>query len=412
MIIKPAERTLEVHEYYFSAKLKEVASISDSRISKGLFPIINMGIGSPDGMPPMSAIDKLRDIASKKDVHAYQSYTGTPQLREAFASWYQRFYGVDLDPSSQIQPLTGSKEGIMLISLAFLNPGDKVLIPDPGYPTYVSASKMVGAIPVPYDLLEVNDWKPDFEALEDMNLEGVKMMWTNYPNMPTGGKADMELYERLIAFGKKHGIMICNDNPYSFILNDKPLSILNVDGAMDCALELNSLSKAHNMSGWRIGMVAASAQVISVILKVKSQMDSGIFRPLQLAAVEALSQGKQWYESLNEEYAIRKEAASKLFQIIGANYDKDCAGLFLWGRLDETNPLAQGAMPDGSIPIEKDMKKTLGERVSDSLLYIYGIFVAPGFIFGKNGNDYIRISLCLPSRVYMEAADLLSLKQL
>ena len=263
MIIRPAKRTESVQEYYFSRKLKEIDRMNAERDAAGEERIINLGIGAPDGMPPAAAIEALKESASLPGNHAYQSYIGTPQLRQAFADWYARYYGVALDPAKEIQPLVGSKEGILLISLAFLNPGDKVLVPDPGYPTYSSATALTEAELVTYDLKADNGWQPDFDALEKMDLDGVKIMWTNYPNMPTGAPATMELYERLADFGRRHGILICNDNPYSFILNDHPLSILAVPGAKDCCLELNSLSKAHNMSGWRIGMVAADAEIIS-----------------------------------------------------------------------------------------------------------------------------------------------------
>ena len=361
--------------------------------------IINLGIGAPDGMPPAAAIDALKESASQPGNHAYQSYIGIPQLRKAFADWYARYYGVSLDPGKEIQPLVGSKEGILLVSLAFLNPGDKVLVPDPGYPTYSSATALTEAELVPYDLKADNGWQPDFDALEKMDLDGVKIMWTNYPNMPTGASATMELYEKLADFGRRHGILICNDNPYSFILNDHPLSILAVPGAKDCCLELNSLSKAHNMSGWRIGMVAADAEIISQILKVKSQMDSGMFKPLQMAAVAALAQGPEWFRSLNEEYRRRRVLAGRIFDIIGAEYDHDSSGMFLWGRISSGNRfLNASAGPEVS----------LGEQVSDRILYDAGVFITPGFIFGRNGRDYIRISLCAKPEVLERSAEKIS----
>ena len=361
--------------------------------------IINLGIGAPDGMPPAAAIDALKESASQPGNHAYQSYIGIPQLRKAFADWYARYYGVSLDPGKEIQPLVGSKEGILLISLAFLNPGDKVLVPDPGYPTYSSATALTEAGLVPYDLKAGNGWQPDFDALEKMDLSGVKIMWTNYPNMPTGAPATMELYGKLADFGRRHGILICNDNPYSFILNDRPLSILAVPGAKECCLELNSLSKAHNMSGWRIGMVAADAEIISQILKVKSQMDSGMFKPLQMAAVAALSQGPEWFRSLNEEYRRRRVLAGRIFDIIGAEYDHDSSGMFLWGRISSGNRfLNASAGPEVS----------LGEQVSDRILYDAGVFITPGFIFGRNGRDYIRISLCAKPEVLERSAEKIS----
>ena len=399
MIIRPAKRTESVQEYYFSRKLKEIDRMNAERDAAGEERIINLGIGAPDGMPPAAAIEALKESASQPGNHAYQSYIGTPQLRQAFAEWYARYYGVALDPAKEIQPLVGSKEGILLISLAFLNPGDKVLVPDPGYPTYSSATALTEAELVTYDLKADNGWQPDFDALEKMDLDGVKIMWTNYPNMPTGAPATMELYGKLADFGRRHGILICNDNPYSFILNDHPLSILAVPGAKDCCLELNSLSKAHNMSGWRIGMVAADAEIISQILKVKSQMDSGMFKPLQMAAVAALSQGSEWFRSLNEEYRRRRVLAGRIFDIIGAEYDHESSGMFLWGRISSGNRLLNAsAGPEVS----------LGEQVSDAILYGSGVFITPGFIFGRNGRDYIRISLCAKPEVLERSAGKIS----
>ena len=398
MIISAAKRTESVQEYYFSRKLKEIDRMNAERAASGDEKIINLGIGAPDGMPPAEAIEALKESASQPGNHAYQSYIGLPQLRQAFADWYARYYGVTLDPGKEIQPLVGSKEGILLISLAFLNPGDKVLVPDPGYPTYSSATALTEAELVPYDLKAENGWRPDFEALEKMDLSGVKIMWTNYPNMPTGASASMELYAELVDFGHRHGILICNDNPYSFILNDHPLSILAVPGAKDCCLELNSLSKAHNMSGWRIGMAAADAEIIAQILKVKSQMDSGMFKPLQMAAVAALSQGPEWFMALNEEYRRRRVLAGRIFDIIGAEYDHDSSGMFLWGRISPGNRFLKPEQPDAS----------LGEQVSDAILYGCGVFITPGFIFGRNGRDYIRISLCAKPEVLERSAEKIS----
>ena len=392
MIIKPAHRTESVQEYYFSRKLKEIAAMNAERTARGEATVINLGIGSPDGMPPAEAIEALCESARHPGSHAYQSYVGLPELRQAFARWYADWYGVELDPAKEIQPLVGSKEGILLISLAFLNPGDKVLVPDPGYPTYSSASKLVEAEILPYDLKAENGWQPDFDALEQMDLTGVKIMWTNYPNMPTGAPATKELYARLVDFGRRHGIMICNDNPYSFILNDNPLSILSQPGAKECCLELNSLSKAHNMAGWRVGMVAADAEVISQILKVKSQMDSGMFRPLQLAAVEALRQGPEWFAQLNEEYARRRVLAGEIFDLLGVEYDHNSAGMFLWGKVAECH-----------FEREERVEKSIGEQLSDRILYEAGVFITPGFIFGKNGEEYIRISLCAKPEVLQHA---------
>ena len=391
MVLKPAKRTENINEYYFSAKLKEIAVLDRERKTAGKEGIINLGIGAPDGMPPAEAVDELVRTASLPDSHAYQSYVGIPELRQAFASWYSRYYGVDLDYRTEIQPLTGSKEGVLLVSLAFLDKGDKVLVPDPGYPTYTSASLLAQAEVLSYDLVENKGWQPDFESIEKMDLSGVKIMWTNYPNMPTGGMATKELYEKLVSFGKKHGIMICNDNPYSFILSDRQFSILGVDGAKEYCIELNSLSKVHNMSGWRIGMVAGDKDVISQILKVKSQMDSGMFRPLQHAAVRALSCGPAWFSALNEEYAKRREAAAAIFDALGVEYSTDSAGLFLWGKV-------QKRLRNSSVSW-----KTSGELLSDYLLYKAGIFITPGFIFGNNGKDYIRISLCANMKVLHDA---------
>ena len=396
MIIRPADRTASVKEYYFSRKLKEIDSMNAERTASGLPKVINLGIGAPDGMPPAEAISELRTLAAEPGNHAYQSYVGTPALRKAFSDWYSRYYGVTLSPDGEIQPLFGSKEGILLISLAFINEGDKVLVPDPGYPTYTSASRLVGAEILTYDLKEDNGWHPDFEALERMDLEGVKIMWTNYPNMPTGGSATPELYQRLVDFGLKHNILIVNDNPYSFILNDKPLSILAAKGAMDCCLELNSLSKAHNMSGWRIGMVGGSKEIIAEVLKVKSQMDSGMFKPMQMAAVKALEQGPEWFSRLNAGYRVRREAAGRIFDLIGARYDHASAGLCLWGKVDGDNVLLKGR-------VCQDKDASLGERVSDVILHEAGVFITPGFIFGKNGRDYVRISLCATPEVLADA---------
>lgn len=383
MIIRPAERTGSVQEYYFSRKLKEIAAMNAERASAGEEPVINLGIGSPDGMPPVQAVEALCEAAIQPGSHAYQPYVGLPELRQAFADWYQRWYGVQLDPKTEIQPLAGSKEAILLISMAFLDKGDKVLVPDPGYPTYSSASRLVEAEIITYDLKEENGWQPDFEALEKMDLTGVKIMWINYPNMPTGAPATEELYARLVDFGRRHGILICNDNPYSFILNDSPLSILARSGAKECCLELNSLSKAHNMAGWRIGMVAADKEIITEILKVKSQMDSGMFKPLQLAAVEALRQGPGWFAELNAEYARRRVLAGEIFDLLGAEYDRNSSGMFLWGKVS----------PDS------------GQRISDRILYEAGVFITPGFIFGKNGEGYIRISLCARPEILKKAYD-------
>ena len=389
MIIEPAKRTSSVKEYFFSRKQKELDALNAERAARGEDRIISLGIGAPDGMPPLPAIEALVKAAPEPGNHVYQNYKGLPVLRQAFADWYSRYYGVTLDPGSNIQPLVGSKEGILLISLTFVNPGDKVLVPDPGYPTYTSSARLAGAEILTYDLLEENHWWPDFDALERMDLEGVKVMWTNYPDMPTGAKATPEIYQRLVDFGLRHKILIVNDNPYSFILTDKPLSILAVPRAMECCLELNSLSKSHNMSGWRIGMVAGAPEMISEILKVKSQMDSGMFKPLQLAAVEALNQSPEWFAKLNSEYVRRRVAAGRIFDTLGAVYDHDTAGLFLWGRVPS------GYAKDGMSAVEV---------ISERVLHQAGVFITPGFIFGKNGENYIRVSLCATTEV-LEAAE-------
>ncbi len=380
MIIKPADRTRGVQEYYFSRKQKDLDAVAAERAAAGEEPLINLGIGAPDGMPPEAAIDALVKAARTPGNHVYQNYKGLPSLRQAYADWYRRYYGVTLNPNGGIQPLVGSKEGILLISMAFINPGDKVLVPDPGYPTYTSASDLVQAEVLTYDLKEENNWWPDFDALEAMDLEGVKIMWVNYPNMPTGAKATPELYQKLVDFALRHRILLVNDNPYSFILTREPISMLAAEGAFECCLELNSLSKAHNMSGWRIGMVGGDPEIVAEVLKVKSQMDSGMFKAMQLAAIEAVSQGPEWFEQLNAEYERRRVEAGKIFDVLGVRYDKDTAGLFLWGRVPGTSSGA-GMM-------------SLGEAVSEKILHKAGVFITPGFIFGKNGEDYIRISLC------------------
>lgn len=379
MIIQPAKRTNSVSEYYFSKKLQEI-DVMNRQGTK----VINLGIGAPDRMPPEEAIVTLVREAQNPGNHAYQSYKGIAELREGFAAWYRKYYQVELNPDTEIQPLAGSKEGILLLSLAFLNKGDQVLIPDPGYPTYSSASLLAEAEIVSYDLKEDNHWMPDFEQLEAMDLSRVKIMWTNYPNMPTGAAADMKLYERLVEFGLKHRIMICNDNPYSFILNDEHLSILSVPRAKECCIELNSLSKAHNMSGWRIGLIAGEADVIANVLKVKSNMDSGIFKPLQLAAATALAQEDAWYEQLNQEYRKRQVLAAEIFDLLAVEYDKNSGGMFLWGKISE------------------DWKS--GEKLADEILQKARVFITPGFIFGSNGDRYVRISLCARQEVLQEAA--------
>jgi len=368
-MIKPAHRTEMVNEYYFSLKLKQIEEMN----SQG-HAVINLGIGNPDLLPPVNALNLLSQKVLESGVHGYQSYKGIPELRNAFSRWYSNYYNVTLNPNTEILPLFGSKEGIMHISLAYLNPGDKVLIPNPGYPTYMSVSQLVGAELIEYDLLAQNNWYPDFDQLEALDLEKVKIMWVNYPHMPTGQPATMELFHKLVAFGKKHQILICNDNPYSFILNDKPLSILSVPDAMEVALELNSLSKSHNMAGFRVGMVAGKSEYIDTILKVKSNMDSGMYKPLQLAASKALENTMEWYKSVNAQYIERRKWVYQIFDLLGASYDVKQTGLFIWARI-----------PDAY----KD-----SYEFSDFYLQEAKVFLTPGSIFGSNGNRFARISLC------------------
>ena len=367
--ICPADRIATVEEYYFSRKLREVAAMN----ARGE-DVISLGIGGPDRPPHESVIAALQQEASLPNAHGYQSYIGLPELRKAFADWYARFYGVVLNPDGEIQPLIGSKEGILHISMAFVNPGDVVLLPNPGYPTYTSVSRLVGADIHYYDLTEANGWMPDFDALERMPLDRAKIMWVNYPHMPTGARASLELFERLVDFGRRHGILIVNDNPYSFILNDKPLSILQVEGAKDVCIELNSLSKSHNMAGWRIGMLLSNADFVSWVLRVKSNVDSGQFRPMMVAAVEALKAWEDWFAQLNGEYARRRKMAERIMTALDCKFDPSQSGLFLWGRI-----------PDHYADVEE-----LTERV----LHENKVFITPGFIFGSNGARYIRISLC------------------
>lgn len=377
-MIKPADRVNSVQEYYFSIKLKQIEQM---RLEGK--DVINLGIGSPDRMPGPEVISTLSRVSAKEDVHGYQSYLGIPALRQAFALWYQRSYGVELDPTSEILTLMGSKEGIMHISMAFLNPGDEVLIPNPGYPTYKAVTNLVGAKVRSYTLNESNGWQPDLSAIEKEDLSKVKLMWINYPHMPTGAAADMDVMKQIIAFGKKHNIVICNDNPYSFVLNPKPSSLLSVEGAKDIAIELNSLSKSHNMAGWRIGMAASNSKFISYILRVKSNMDSGMYRPLQEAAVKALEAGADWYKELNAEYAERRKLVFEIMDALRCSYDKKQVGLFVWGR----------------IPSEYSD----GQELSDLLLEKANVFITPGFIFGDSGEQYIRISLCSTKKILAES---------
>ena len=378
--IQPANRLLEVSEYYFSKKLKEVAEMNEAGKN-----VINLGIGSPDLPPSDEAIEVFCREIRNDNMHGYQPYTGIPALRKGFADWYRTWYGVALNPQTEIQPLIGSKEGVLHVSMAFLNPGDGVLAPNPGYPTYHSVSKLVGANLIAYELKESNHWYPDFEALEQMDLSKVKLMWTNYPNMPTGANASMQLYEQLVAFGRRHGIVICNDNPYSFILNENPLSILSVPGAKDVCIELNSMSKSHNMPGWRMAMLASNEQFIRWILQMKSNVDSGQFKPMQLAAVEALKAPKAWYGRMNEVYRSRRDLAGRIMHTMGCRFDANQVGMFLWGRI-----------PDS----EKN-----GEALADKILHDAHVFITPGSVFGSAGDRYVRLSLCCNNGLLAEALD-------
>lgn len=377
--IQPAQRLNTVNEYYFSRKLKEIAKMN----AEGM-DVISLGIGSPDMPPSEETIRVLCESAQKPDVHGYQPTIGIPELRKAMADWYKRSYNVDLDPNTEIQPLIGSKEGILHVTLAFVNLGEQVLVPNPGYPTYTSLSKLLGTEIVNYNLREDNNWQPDFEQLEKMDLSRVRLMWTNYPNMPTGANASMELYEKLVDFARRHNIVIVNDNPYSFILNEKPLSILNVKGAKECCIEFNSMSKSHNMPGWRVGMIATNARFIQWILKVKSNIDSGTFRPLQLAAAQAYQNSERWHEEMNRTlYRNRRKYAEEIMQTLGCTFNPTQVGMFLWGRIPDTYSNV--------------------EELTEKVLHEARVFITPGFIFGSNGERYIRISLCAKEEKLAEA---------
>ena len=379
--IKPAERLSLVQEYYFSRKLKEVAQMN----AEGK-DIISLAIGSPDMPPSQKTIDRLCEVAQQPSAHGYQPTMGTPELRQAMARFYKRFYGVTLDPATEIQPLIGSKEGILHTTLAFVNPGDEVLVPNPGYPTYTSLSKILGAKVVNYDLREDQQWQPDFEQLETMDLSRVKLMWTNYPNMPTGGPALMNTYERLVDFARRHGIVVVNDNPYSFIINEHPISLLQVPGAKDCCIEFNSMSKSHNMPGWRVGLCASNAQFISWILKVKSNIDSGTFRGIQLAAAEAYDNSDEWHREANiNTYRRRRVIAEEIMTVLGCQYDPEQVGMFLWGKIPEHYADA--------------------EQLTERVLHEARVFITPGFIFGTNGKRYIRISLCAKDEKMKQALE-------
>ena len=378
--IKPAKRLGLVHEYYFSKKLEEVAQL----VAKGN-DIISLAIGSPDLPPSANTIAQLCEVAQQENAHGYQPTKGTPELLKAMSAFYSRWYGVDVNPQNEVLPLIGSKEGILHVTLALANVGDQVLVPNPGYPTYTSLSKLLGVEVLNYNLREENQWQPDFDELEDMDLSRVKLLWTNYPHMPTGGRASIKTYERLVDFARRHNIVVVNDNPYSLILNDEPMSILQVDGAKDCCIELNSLSKSHNMPGWRVGMCVSNATWVQWILKVKSNIDSGTFRGIQLAAAEALiGNDPMWHAKYNNEvYLKRRTIAEKIMKAVGCTFDPQQTGMFLWGRIPDEYADA--------------------EQLTEQLLHQYGVFVTPGFAFGSNGKRYMRISLCAKKERMEEA---------
>jgi len=378
-MMKAANRLDTVQEYYFSKKLREVRALS----TEGK-PIINMGIGSPDLQPPAKVIEAIQQAVVIEGAHKYQSYQGLPEFREAVADFYKNKYNVEVSSDHEILPLMGSKEGILHISMAFLNKGDKVLIPNPGYPTYTSVTNLVEANPIFYELTSENNWEPDFEKLEKEDVSDIKMMWVNYPHMPTGAKATQALFEKLIAFGKKHQILIINDNPYSFILNNNPLSILSVKGAKETALELNSLSKSFNMAGWRVGMLLGASSFLKEVLKVKTQMDSGMFYGIQQGAISALKVSSSWFSEMNEVYKNRRKLVWKIADTLGCSYDKNTTGMFVWAKT-----------PQG----------VKAENMVDDLLYNKDIFIAPGFIFGSSGEGYIRFSLCVSEEKIKEALE-------
>lgn len=377
--MKAANRLAQIQEYYFSKKLKEVRGLA----AQGR-PIINMGIGSPDLQPPAEVITAIQEAVTEPQAHKYQSYQGLPELRSAIADFYKRQFSVSLDLDSEIVPLMGSKEGILHISLAFLNPGDQVLIPNPGYPTYTSVSNLVGASPVYYDLAPEHSWLPDLESLAKTDLSKVKLMWVSYPHMPTGAKASEAFFAELIAFAKTHKILVVNDNPYSFVLNDTPMSLLSLPGAKEVALELNSLSKSFNMAGWRVGMLLGKAGLLQEVMKVKTQQDSGMFYGVQKGAVQALQLSNAWFAQMNEIYTARRRWVWKIADALGCTYDPNAAGMFVWAQL-----------PAG----------LRAEEVIDDLLYNKNIFVAPGTIFGSQGAGYIRFSLCVSEEKIKEALE-------
>ena len=378
--MQTSKRLKGVGEYYFSKKLREIDEMN--KLGK---QVINLGIGSPDMPPHPDVINVLQTESLKSNQHGYQNYKGSPVFRKAISSFYKTWYNVDLNPETEILPLIGSKEGIMHICMTYLNEGDEALIPNPGYPTYKSAVQLAGGTCVAYDLKDENNWEPDFEELERKDLQKVKLMWVNYTHMPTGKLPTMELFEKIISFGRKHNILICHDNPYSFILNDKPMSLLSVKGAKEVAVELNSLSKSGNMAGWRVGWLAGDKEVITEVLQFKSNMDSGMFLPVQLAATKALELGKDWYNSLNTMYAQRRDVVYKILRALDCTYDIKQAGLFIWAK----------------IPSNVDD----GFELSDKILYDNKVFITPGGIFGSNGNNFIRVSLCQKTDILKKALE-------
>lgn len=373
-----ARRLESINEYYFSQKLRQIEELNKTGV-----PVLNLGIGSPDLPPHESVIQTLQEESAKPSIHGYQGYKGVKPLRDAMAAWYAQWYGVELNPDTEILPLIGSKEGIMHICMTFLNEGDGALVPNPGYPTYRSAVQLAGGVCVDYELKEEQNWVPDFAALEAMDLSKVKLMWVNYPHMPTGQLPTRELFEQLVAFGKKHNILICHDNPYSFILNEKPQSLLSLEGAKETALELNSLSKSHNMAGWRVGMLCGSKANIEAVLRFKSNMDSGMFQPLQMASVKALQLDGEWYDSLNSIYARRRQKVFELLNLLECTYSKEQSGMFIWARIPA--------------------KYNNGYELSDDILSSARVFITPGGIFGSAGDGYIRVSLCSPEERFVEA---------
>lgn len=379
-MIQTAKRLDGIGEYYFSQKLREI-----DELNKQGKQIINLGIGSPDLPPHPDVVKTLQEESVKPNVHGYQSYKGSIVLRKAMSDWYRKWYNVELNPDTEILPLIGSKEGIMHICMTYLNEGDEVLVPNPGYPTYRSAVKLAGGVCVDYDLKEANNYAPDFAALETTDLSKVKLMFVNYPQMPTGQVPERSLFEQLVAFGKKTGILIIHDNPYSFILNENPMSLLSIDGAKDCVLELNSLSKSSNMAGWRVGMLSGAKERIDEVLRFKSNMDSGMFLPLQLAAATALNLGKDWYDGVNKIYRERREKVFELLDLLNCVYSKDQVGMFVWAKIPA--------------------KYKTGYELSDEVLYTSNVFITPGGIFGNAGDGYIRVSLCAPVTRFEEAIE-------